>query len=246
MAAFVMTLPRLDEQERAKLYVWAKSRCHEDSFSIVDEEGECGSASKSIVGGRLRRKPRSEKHLQALLGNSLKNWKIERENQYDRGWLRLLSEDEDLAEVLGLVRRAEALRRDYVQQFRHLVARERVRRRDQAICRAVEKLGAFFARRQKGSFDALAESVRLAAADLKAKRAARAAVLNEQRFGADAHTHQIFAQYTPEELDGSQEWPAIKRHRSSTWGRLDLDIDTRNEKATRERIQEQMYALQRE
>ena len=83
---FIMTLPGgvwLPDK------IWAWGQQSFGRFRVLKQ------SDQTLVGGiRFKRPPKTLRQFQSLVVTNLKNWGFERDNQYDRGWLRFCSTEE--------------------------------------------------------------------------------------------------------------------------------------------------------
>ena len=84
---FVAHLPKLSDDQAAKVYSWAA--CRSIDAHIVERPG-----SHDLYA--VREEGRGQKALLNLMNTNLSNWKIKRP-KYQRGWLEFLTVDEYLA-----------------------------------------------------------------------------------------------------------------------------------------------------
>ena len=110
MAALLLRLPALNDEQEAFLQRWGAAQCRR--FCIVAVRST-NPLRQRMVGAVLLRDPRSPWHLEYLLAQVLKNGQI----GYDSGCLRRCSEQECLAE-LWTVAAANRFRRQFEEQWR--------------------------------------------------------------------------------------------------------------------------------
>ncbi len=175
--------------------IWAWGQKNFRRFRVLTE------SEWTWVGGvGFKRQPKSLKHLQTLLSKNLKNWGYERDNQYDRGWVRFCSEGEFKSTFLRGEIRAN-LRKLVAKKVDQTVQAEtrRLNERRRAIKAGVKKLAL---KRAQKAFDALAAVIR----EKQAAREAKRAQFNKERFGVERIPH---AQYSKLELDSCSSWADV-------------------------------------
>ena len=194
-AAFIAEVPGLSASERERLLAWGQKRFHR--FRCRD----------GLAGGLFKRAPRSLNALQQLLGKNLANWGIERENVGNRGWLRLCFKAEFQERLMG---------KEIAERWRRLAAAAL----DKAIKREVRqantrrrvikaKIKQAKTRRVAEAFAALAAGVQQRNEEIEARRSAKTALFNEQRFG---HLSPRVT-YSEEELDNCSSWQEVQCRR---------------------------------
>ena len=194
-AAFIVEVPGLSPEERDRLVAWGQKRFHR--FHCRD----------GLAGGIFKRAPRSVNALQQLLGKNMANWGIERENVGNRGWLRFCTTAEFRTRLMGS---------DISKRWRCLAAaaldkatRGEVRKMNNRRKVIKDKIKRAKLRRAAEAFAALAAGVQQRKEEADARRAAKTALFNSQRFGL-AVTSPC---YSTEELDECESWAAVLARR---------------------------------
>jgi len=194
-AAFIVEVPGLSPEERDRLVAWGQKRFHR--FHCRD----------GLAGGIFNRAPRSVNALQQLLGKNMANWGIERENVGNRGWLRLCTTAEFRTRLMGS---------DISKRWRRLAAaaldkatRGEVRKMNNRRKVIKDKIKRAKLRRAAEAFAALAAGVQQRKEEADARRSAKTALFNSQRFGL-AVTSPC---YSTEELDECESWAAVLARR---------------------------------
>ena len=194
-AAFIVEVPGLIPEERDRLVAWGQKRFHR--FHCRD----------GLAGGIFNRAPRSVNALQQLLGKNMANWGIERENVGNRGWLRLCTTAEFRTRLMGS---------DISKRWRRLAAaaldkatRGEVRKMNNRRKVIKDKIKRAKLRRAAEALAALAAGVQQRKEEADARRAAKTALFNSQRFGL-AVTSPC---YSTEELDECESWAAVLARR---------------------------------
>ena len=221
-AAFVMKLPGLYAEERARVMEWGQKRFHR--FRCNPD---------GLAGGVFKRPPRSLNALQQLVGKNLANWGIERDNVGDRGWLRLCCKGEFRARLMGL---------EIAERWRRLAAaaldkttKSAARKMNHRRRVIKEKIKQAKKRRTAEAFAALAAGVQQRREEDEARRSAKTKVLNQQRFGLAVASPC----YSTEELDQCESWTAVlsRRVEHPQSDRKELD-DKRTVRAETEKAQQ--------
>ena len=187
-----MTLPR---GPTLPSEIWAWGQKNFRRFRVLDEP------ERALVGGvGFNRQPKSLKHQQTLLSKNLKNWGYDRDNQYDRGWVRFCSEREF---------KNTFLREEIHDNWQKLVTKKvdqavqdetrLLNKRRRAIKAGVKKLAL---KRAQKTFDALAAVIR----EKEAARSSKRAQFNKERFGVE---HIPRAHYSKQELDSCSSWADV-------------------------------------
>ena len=175
--------------------IWAWGQKNFRRFRVLTE-----SEWTRVGGVGFKRQPKSLKHLQTLLSKNLKNWGYERDNQYDRGWVRFCSEGEFKStflreEIHANLRKLAAKKVDQTVQ----AETRRLNERRRAIKAGVKKLAL---KRAQRAFDALAAVIR----EKEAARRSKRAQFNKERFGFENIPH---AHYSKHELDSYSSWAEV-------------------------------------
>ena len=222
-AAFVMKLPGLCAEERARIMEWGQKRFHR--FRCNPD---------GLAGGVFKRPPRSLKALQQLVGKNLANWGIERENIGDRGWLRLCCKGEFRTRLMG---------HEISERWRRLAAaalekatKGEVRKMNNRRRVIKEKIKQAKKRRMAEVFAALAAGVQQRKQEDEERRSAKTKLLNQQRFGLAVTSPS----YTAEELDQCESWAAVLARRVNHPRSVRKELDDKAEiRAETEKAQQQ-------
>ena len=195
-AAFIVEVPGLSPEERNRLMAWGQKRFH---------RFRCHGG---LAGGIFKRAPpRSVNALQQLLGKNMANWGIERENVGNRGWLRFCTTAEFRTRLMGS---------EISKRWRRLAAaaldkatRGEVRKMNNRRKVIKEKIKQAKLRRAAEALAALAAGVKQRKEEAEARRSAKTALFNSQRFGLAVASPC----YSTQELDECESWAAVLARR---------------------------------
>ena len=203
--AFVMTLPQRPPPE---IWAWGQHRFH--------RMRQVSSGDKFLVGAMFKKAPRSLKRFQSLVNNNFKNWGYDKDNHYDRGWLRFCSVEEF---------RLIFLRKEIQENWQRLAAKKLDSKVQAAVLKLNERRKTIKAglkrmeqRRAKRAFDALAAVIY----EKQARRAAKRAQFNVERYGFHTVPH---ASYTNKELDECNCWREVAQRRGPQTGPDELRLE---------------------